>query len=1210
MNSRRSYLDTINAGRRRRASSSIEELAQSLDELQKRIAQPGDPARSQGGSRPAAHSAPPPVAERDNYRMLARDLERSRRQEEGLHEAGRIAGDLRALREELHREMAGEIRQEFAALRSQLERAVHAAQPERQLAQFSAEFERLSGIVADLAERGDERQAQALRLEMEQVKTMLGRLAREETLQSVDRRWEDFDRRWDEMEARVAAAARSQDQEPAIAALDARLQRIGEAVAALPDSAALRSLEDKLKVLSLAVDDFSRRHEHASPQAFEALEERLDEITRAIAASAPQGSAPAAVLDPQPFERIEARIASLARQIGEVVEDHPASGLAEHVAALSRRVDDLAQRVELPEHVAERLADQIALISRKLDAAPATPDFGHLLEDLDRRFGNLSEMLERRHEDALSQGQVLFRELERRLGEVAGRIDGHDHARAAEPGVIEAIDARFAELAQRLETHGAAGMDDTASHAIESRLHAISERLEASARQHADLDPDLIRSLQTQVETLSAHVLQPGSALPELEDIAPRLSKIERSIAQSREEVLTAARMAAEEAARSMAAHPAQGALVSGLAADLQSLDALTRRADERNTRTFEAIHDTLLKIVDRLGAVESGTETRAPLARQEVASAPPLDPDLDEAGPAEPPAQREARPRTPALAAQEAAAEAARADRLAEDAATKGSSLLSRLAGRMGAGKAAKTPTARREPEPLPAPPAARSRPGLDEPLAPVGVNEPLEPGSGAPDLQAIMRRVRDESGHSTPPASPDAAKSDFIAAARRAAQAAAAEAEQMKKNPQKGGDSGRFVLARVLGKRTRPILVGVLAVLVALAGLQAARSYLSGGERNAQHAADQAAPVPQAGPQDAVTPTVRMIGEAPGPQESTAEAVPGPIPSHDGAGWLEDEPAAAGQAAAADETPDEAPDAALAEAPAAAGPAVPQEIAPAALREAASAGEAAALFEIGNRYAQGIGVERDLAAAAQWYEMAAERGLAVAQYRIANMYDKGTGVARDSARARTLYQLAAAQGNAGAMHNLAVLLAMGADGVPDNESAVRWFQEAADLGVRDSQFNLGILTAKGVGTPQDLIEAYKWFAIVADSGDADAAAKRDEVAAALRPDQLETARATARLWQAQPLDAQANEVEIPAEWAPVDDTVTSSVEISAVDMRAAIRNVQTILGRNGYDAGPADGIMGERTKTAIAAFQRDNAMQATGEIDEALVRALLERR
>jgi localization factor PodJL len=273
-------------------------------------------------------------------------------------------------------------------------------------------------------------------------------------------------------------------------------------------------------------------------------------------------------------------------------------------------------------------------------------------------------------------------------------------------------------------------------------------------------------------------------------------------------------------------------------------------------------------------------------------------------------------------------------------------------------------------------------------------------------------------------------------------------------------------------------------------------------------------------------------------------------------------------------------------------------------ALREAAESGDARALFEIGMRYSDGRGVKADMAEAAGWFEKSAELGFGPAQYRIGNFYEKAIGVERDVVKARTWYQLAAEQGNASAMHNLAVLYAMGADGTTDNESAARWFTKAADLGVKDSQFNLGILAAKGVGLPQSLEESYKWFAIVARTGDRDAAAKRDEIANSLRPEQLEKARAAAELWKPAPLDPDSNAVDIPESWEESPDTT------AGIDMKKAVGNIQRILIKNGYDAGSADGVMGERTKTAIMAFQKDNDMSPTGQVDEQLVKALIARK
>lgn len=294
----------------------------------------------------------------------------------------------------------------------------------------------------------------------------------------------------------------------------------------------------------------------------------------------------------------------------------------------------------------------------------------------------------------------------------------------------------------------------------------------------------------------------------------------------------------------------------------------------------------------------------------------------------------------------------------------------------------------------------------------------------------------------------------------------------------------------------------------------------------------------------------------------------------------------------------------AATAEEPAAAVVTVSDDVGPFALVEAARNNDPKALYEVAARMVDGRAGKTDLAAAAGYFETAADLGFAPAQYRLGSMYEKGNGVERDVTKAKTWYQMAAEQGNAGAMHNLAVLHVMGAEGTPNNEEAARWFLSAGELGVKDSQFNLGILAAKGTGMPQSLEESYKWFALAAMSGDKDAAEKRDEVAKAMRPDQLAKARATTELWKAAPVDPATNDVSVPESWTD------KSSETAAVDMRKAVKNIQLILAKNGYDAGPADGMMGEKTRTAIVAYQKANDMAATGEVDEALIRSLLAKK
>ncbi len=187
------------------------------------------------------------------------------------------------------------------------------------------------------------------------------------------------------------------------------------------------------------------------------------------------------------------------------------------------------------------------------------------------------------------------------------------------------------------------------------------------------------------------------------------------------------------------------------------------------------------------------------------------------------------------------------------------------------------------------------------------------------------------------------------------------------------------------------------------------------------------------------------------------------------------------------------------------------------------AEAGDAAAQFKLAVHYAEGGAGPRNYEQAAQWYEKAAQQGLAVAEYRLGSLYEKGLGVGKDIQRAKDFYQRAAEKGNTRAMHNLGVLAAEG--GKPNYTSAALWFGKAAEYGIRDSQYNLAVLLARGLGLPKDLVKSYTWFAIVAATGDADAARKRDDVAARLTSSELAAANAAAAGFAPRRADHAANE-------------------------------------------------------------------------------------
>jgi localization factor PodJL len=207
--------------------------------------------------------------------------------------------------------------------------------------------------------------------------------------------------------------------------------------------------------------------------------------------------------------------------------------------------------------------------------------------------------------------------------------------------------------------------------------------------------------------------------------------------------------------------------------------------------------------------------------------------------------------------------------------------------------------------------------------------------------------------------------------------------------------------------------------------------------------------------------------------------------------------------------------------------------------LRSAAIAGDAAAAYEVGVRYAEGRGVPVDMEEAAHWYERAASKDLTPAQFRYASLLEKGHGVKKDLAQARKLYLAAAAKGNGKAMHNLAVLYAEGIDGKPDYTAAAQWFHKASLRGIADSQYNLGVLCARGLGIAKSYAEAYKWFALAAAQGDKESAKKRDELGAHMDAEALAMAQNAVKSFVAEPQPKEATLVpEPPGGWDNVAAT------------------------------------------------------------------------
>ena len=185
------------------------------------------------------------------------------------------------------------------------------------------------------------------------------------------------------------------------------------------------------------------------------------------------------------------------------------------------------------------------------------------------------------------------------------------------------------------------------------------------------------------------------------------------------------------------------------------------------------------------------------------------------------------------------------------------------------------------------------------------------------------------------------------------------------------------------------------------------------------------------------------------------------------------------------------------------------PVTVGPLSLRLAAAKGDASAEFEAASRLAEGKGTSQNFKEALRWYQRSAAQGFAQAQYRLGTLYERGLGIKADTGMARSWYQRAAEQGNVKAMHNLAVLSASRQSGSPDYATASKWFTQAAERDLQDSQFNLGVLYESGLGVDKDPIQAAKWYTLAARGGDAESVRRRDALKAQLAPqEQAEVAK------------------------------------------------------------------------------------------------------
>ncbi|MDD9908421.1 MAG: tetratricopeptide repeat protein [Ahrensia sp.] len=149
------------------------------------------------------------------------------------------------------------------------------------------------------------------------------------------------------------------------------------------------------------------------------------------------------------------------------------------------------------------------------------------------------------------------------------------------------------------------------------------------------------------------------------------------------------------------------------------------------------------------------------------------------------------------------------------------------------------------------------------------------------------------------------------------------------------------------------------------------------------------------------------------------------------------------------------------------------------------AEAGDPNAQTLIGELYANGYGVARDVKKALEWYRFGAEGGNPDAQFALGNALLQGTSIELNREEGRKFLEMSAKAGHVRAAFNLAQLITSDRPTWAGFKNALPWYRQAAEGGLADAQYAMANIhaEAKGVNYGDDE-EALKWLRRAAIGG------------------------------------------------------------------------------------------------------------------------------
>ena len=361
---------------------------------------------------------------------------------------------------------------------------------------------------------------------------------------------------YDEIAKRLDTLGSSQTADQ-ITLLSEKLETIKGSISAT-DPTTLARIEEHLQALgggisALAQNDGQNGSMESSnalnevlPEYFDSLDKRMDEISRAIVASAnPEPS----TRDDSAFDRIEARITALGKSVESISVQN---------------VPPVATEMQIPEQLLHTLSKLEERISHLSLTAQADKDAGS--QAFEQQFAALTQKI-----DELEIASAQAGEAQSIDPEMAAKLDNLsltlERAINSGDGSVNQLEEQITKLYQRVEQIGSTQTDNAP---YEAQLSALEGQM---------------GSISSQLESISGQ--------PDLSAIENRLGGIEEQFAAGLK--------------NSGATDDGQSQkIISDLATDLKELTKSSSELKGHSLETFDAVRDSLSLILERVNKIES----------------------------------------------------------------------------------------------------------------------------------------------------------------------------------------------------------------------------------------------------------------------------------------------------------------------------------------------------------------------------------------------------------------------------------------------------------------------------------------------------------------------------------------------------------------------------------------------------------------------------